>query len=175
MIKDIIDYEGLYKIDEFGLIYSCRKYKIMKHNIDRHGYHRIGLVNRNGKKLYKGVHRLVAQTFIPNPDNKPQVNHKDSDKSNNCVYNLEWVTSSENNIHAYRYGNNCKRTGNNNVKSIKIIQYDLNFKIIKEWESMNICANNLKLREGDISKVCNDIRNTCGGYIFRKKEGDLSE
>ena len=115
------------------------------------------------------VHRLVAQAFIPNPDNKPQVNHKDSDRANNNVINLEWVTSSENNTHAYKFGKNYRKFGKENGKSKPIIQYDLNGKFIKEWESLNMCANELCLHESCISMCCNGKRKTTGGFIFKKK------
>lgn len=175
--KDIKDYEGLYQVSNLGNIKSNsyidasghkRNSKNINPNIDRNGYYRVGLT-KNNKRKYFQIHRLVSQAFIDNPDNKPQVNHKDSDKSNNCVTNLEWVTSSENNIHAYKFGKNYPRFGKENGKSNTIIQYDLNGNFIKEWESLNMCANELCLQESCISMCCSGKRKTTGGFIFKKK------
>ena len=86
--KDIEGYEGLYEVSNFGRIKSLRTGKIMKPSINR-GYLKCILQNDGKYKMYY-VHRLVIQTFIPNPDNLPEVNHKDEDKTNNKVDNLEW-------------------------------------------------------------------------------------
>lgn len=114
--KDIKGYEGLYQISNLGRIKSLygwngRRYlereKILKpttKNDERSTYPRaiIKLTKNKKSKDYK-VHRLVAQTFIPNPKNKPQVNHIDGNPLNNRVENLEWCTDRENKIHAYKY------------------------------------------------------------------------
>lgn len=166
--KSVLHFEGLYEVSSLGNVKSLRQNKIMKHNVDKGGYHRVPLY-KNGKKLYKAIHRLVAQAFIPNIDNKPQVNHIDSDRSNNNVNNLEWVTSSENNTHAYKFGKNYSRFGVQNGKSQPIIQYDLNGNFIKEWESLNLCADTLDLQESCISLCCSGKRNSTGGFKFKKK------
>lgn len=176
--KDISGYENFYKVSNLGRVISLpyidkrgfkRTQKFIQLNTDRNGYKRVGLTGNNNKRKYLSVHRLVAQAFIPNPDNKPQVNHKDSDRSNNSVTNLEWVTSSENNTHAYKFGKNYPRFGKENGKSNTIIQYDLNGNFIKEWESLNMCANELYLQESCISMCCSGKRKTTGGFIFKKK------
>jgi len=114
--KSINGYEGLYEVSNFGEIRSldrqvmhkhtgCRKIKgrIKKLMIDRDGYPVVKL-SKNGKKCHFGVHRLVATAFIENPLELPQVNHKDGIKTNNHSSNLEWVTCSENAIHAFGLG-----------------------------------------------------------------------
>ena len=83
-----------------GRVWSCASRKYLKPWIDRNGYYRYRLHDGN----YQGAHRLVANKYIPNPDNKPVVNHLDGDKSNNHVSNLEWATQSENELHAYATG-----------------------------------------------------------------------
>lgn len=112
--KDIPNYEGIYKINNLGeirrystyCIYDRRipEYHNIKAHIDKNGYYRVLLSKNNKIKNYL-VHRLVAQTFIPNPNNLPQVNHKDENKTNNNVNNLEWCTRSYN----CQYGTRTKR------------------------------------------------------------------
>ena len=110
---DIPDYEGLYQITKSGLVWSCTRViersngksnivrgKLLGVTVDVNGYNSVTLADANHKTKKYLLHRLVAQIFIPNPENKPEVNHKDGDKSNNCVSNLEWATRYENQYHA---------------------------------------------------------------------------
>lgn len=101
--KEILGFNGRYHINENGEIRS--RFKLTTQSTMPLGYKYVLLRPEKGRKTKAKnclVHRLVASTFIPNPDNKPQVNHKDGNKSNNCVANLEWVTVSENHRHAFR-------------------------------------------------------------------------
>lgn len=111
--RDIPGYEGLYQASTYGRIKSYSRTwlsgrwvyrtipeRVMNPSVDRKGYYIIGL-RRDGKQKMSKAHRLVAMTFIPNPDNKPQVNHKDTNKKNNYVDNLEWATNGENMQHAH--------------------------------------------------------------------------
>jgi hypothetical protein len=101
--RDILGYEGLYKVSSLGRVYSCTKKVIRKFHVVNTGYYMVDL-NKNGarKKFY--VHRLVATQFLENSDNKPNVNHKDLSRTNNEVTNLEWCTFSENAVHAIENG-----------------------------------------------------------------------
>ena len=117
----------------------------------------------NGKAVSKSVHRLVAKTHIPNIENKPCVNHKDGDKTNNSVANLEWVTYSENNLHKYRVLGVAPPRGNTS----RIILYEeknLTFKGIVE------CANFLKVHPSTISRYLTNKRKMPKGIILRYLE-----
>lgn len=95
LIKDIKGYEDLYAITTFGRVWSYKNQKFLRPGLDKDGYQLVNLCVNYKKRTFK-VHRLVAEAFIPNPDGKPQVNHKDEVKTNNSVSNLEWATIKEN-------------------------------------------------------------------------------
>ena len=117
-MKDVCGYEGLYKVDENGNVFSVRNNKLLKRMMFPSGYEYVHLCNGKGKTKLFRVHRLVAEMFIPNPNNLPEVNHKDGDKLNNNVKNLEWCTYSENLKHAWDMGlNQGNRKGKNQWKS----------------------------------------------------------
>lgn len=106
--KDIKGYEGYYKVSNFGNVkrlvgIKVRKERILKPKISQTGYYCIVLCVNSKKRMYKN-HRLVAQAFILNPENKPCVNHRDGKKLNNHVGNLEWATYKEDRIHAVEMG-----------------------------------------------------------------------
>ena len=89
--KDIDGYDGIYKISNKGNVYSCISNKLMVGSITKSGYRQV-ILKGNGKIKAISIHRAVAQAFIENPNNLPQVNHKDENKLNNCVENLEWCS-----------------------------------------------------------------------------------
>lgn len=160
--KDISNYEGLYKISNFGNVISLKNRwserkapKKVKSHITDKNYKRIALCKNNNQKLFM-VHDLVAKTFIRN-FNYPEeeINHKDKNRLNNCVDNLEIISHIEN----IRYS-----------KSKKVIQYDLNGDFIKQWNSTREIENNLKLNHTCISDCCNGKQKTAYGYIWKYKE-----
>lgn len=113
--KDIKEYSGKYQISNWGNVRKINKdyrspaNKILKKQCQYKGYYTIDLHDENGYHKHL-IHRLVAEAFIPNPQNKPQVNHKDGDKSNNCVDNLEWCTEKENIVHSIKVLNKKRNT-----------------------------------------------------------------
>lgn len=100
-MKDVKGYEGRYKVTRDGKLYSVKSKRFIGH-LNAYGYYRASL--QVGKYKYKTffIHRLVAEAYIPNPENKPYINHIDGNKTNNCVSNLEWCTPQENIMHAYK-------------------------------------------------------------------------
>ncbi len=133
--KDIIGYEGLYQVSNLGRVKSLFRFskrknyvitiqeKLLKILNGPKGYNLIRL-SRNGiLKTYR-LHRLIAQAFIPNPENKPEVNHINGNKKDNCVNNLEWVTSAENMQHAHKNNLASKRFGSNN-NNTKLLEKDI--------------------------------------------------
>lgn len=184
--RDIKGLEGRYQVSNLGRVKSVSRWvnnngglryitsKLLSLTIKPNGYVCVRLHNPNCC-LY--VHRLVAEAFIPNPDNLPQVNHKDEVKTNNRVDNLEWCTVLYNN----NYGTKQERISKSRQNSDKwkesfiarrrrVIQYDLITKeILKEWES--VCSTK---NEGycisAISQCCNGIRHSAYGYGWRFSE-----
>ena len=102
--KPIKGWEDRYSITNDGRVYSYISGRYLHKGFDKDGYALVTLSRDNYMRTYR-IHRLVAETFVDNPDNKEEVNHKDFDRKNNWFENLEWVTSKENVYHSYLYGN----------------------------------------------------------------------
>lgn len=138
---DIPGYEGLYAITEEGRVWSYPKKGIgLNHNgkflkvyEDDKGYLKV-ILRKDSKAFNYQLHRLVAIAFIPNPEDKPQVNHIDGNKQNNCASNLEWVTLSENQKHAFKIGlqKGKKSKDNPMARSVKCINNNYIFNTIRE-------------------------------------------
>ena len=96
---DVAGYDGKYRVSSWGRIYNLHTGKFLCPHENKKGYLRVDLYDTRGNKKHAKVHRLVAQAFIPNPNDKPQVNHIDGNKRNNSITNLEWVTDEENKKH----------------------------------------------------------------------------
>lgn len=99
IFRDIKGYGGKYQISTWGRVYNTEYGRFVAPQETAKGYLRVDLFDANGYRKHHKVHRLVAKAFIENPDNKPQVNHKDGNKRNNSITNLAWCTNSENRQH----------------------------------------------------------------------------
>ena len=159
--KDIKGYEGLYQVSNIGRVKSltrtnCRKENILKQTNRGNGYYCVSLSKNNIVKTFC-VHRLVAEAFIPNPNNFPCVNHINEDKLDNRVENLEFCTIQYNSS----YGSVCQRLSqihtNRTDMSKPVLQYDLEGNFIKEWPSTREIERILGYNNAFISGCCRNI------------------
>ena len=170
-IYDDVVYEGLYQVSNLGNILSLNyrntgRAELMNPWEDKDGYLKIGL-RKNKKTDFILVHRLVAQTFLPNPDNLPQVNHKDENKANNRVENLEWCTIEYN--HNYGTINQRISKANTNGKlSKRVLQLSLTGELIREYPSARDCERN-GFEHSGVIRCCNGKQKTHKGFKFMYK------
>lgn len=169
--KDVVGYEGLYKVSNLGNVISLNyrktnKPKKLSYNVNHKGYLDVHLT-KNRTSKHKIIHRLVALAFIPNPNNLPQINHIDGNKQNNNVNNLEWCDNSQNQKHAYKLGLKKKLFGIDSPKHTKIYQYDLNGNFIKTWNYIKEASETLNICQSNISLCCIGSYKSAGGYIWR--------
>lgn len=152
----VVGYEGLYQVSSDGHVRSVktghRRELSTKHNRFT-GYDAVDL-RRDGECKTVSVHRLVATAFIPNPDDLPEVNHIDEDKTNNRVENLEWVTSSQNNFHS-----SYKRWKRVEARSV-------DGRLIATFESVDIAAEMLGVPKSCISNALRGRTGTCAGLVL---------
>lgn len=168
--KDIQGYEGLYQISNKGRVKSTRNNIILKPAMNNHGYYWVDLLN-HGIRKHATIHRLVAQAFIPNPNNYPQVNHIDENTINNQVSNLEWCTAQYN----HDYGTRNERAIKHMAEtiSIPIVQLSLNYELIKYWKSAS-SVNIQGIEHQHIAECCSGkIRTYKNYHWFYKKDYDL--
>jgi hypothetical protein len=155
--KEITNYVGLYEVSTLGNIRS--KLKILKPFLNSRGYLYVNLC-KDGKRKTISIHRLVAQAFIININNKPQINHIDGIKTNNISTNLEWTTNAENTQHAY--DNQLKISIGNLV-----VQYDKNNNEINRYNSIRNASKLTGIGYMSIRRCCRYERKTAGGYIWK--------
>lgn len=171
--KDIPGYEGKYQASNLGRIKSLPKRKgkgigyvkdeeILKASVEKYGYARVVLHKDGVKKKYQ-VHRLVAKTFIPNPEQKGYVNHINCNKADNRVENLEWCTDSENMIHAFK-------NGLVHLPTRSVGQYDLQGSLIKVFNSMTEAEQETGVLRGNIWMCCVGQRKTAGKSIWKYED-----
>lgn len=160
------DIEGYlnYQVSNMGRVKSLgddknRKEKILKGGITKKGYLQVVLC-KDGKTKKYYIHRLVAQAFIPNPNNLPQVNHRNEDKTDNRVDNLEWCDGKYNN----NYGTKIERQKKKLFKSI--LQFTLDGEFIKKWDSTAQVEKELGIKNNNICNCLKGRNKTAGGYIW---------
>ena len=153
-------YEGLYEVSDQGRVKSLKfgKERILKPVRTPKGYLIINLYKNGEMKSYR-IHRLVAKTFIPNPDNLPEVNHKDENKENNSVQNLEWCDSKYNN----NYGTRTDRC------SKPVLQFTKDGEFVKEWKSTIDVQRNLGYFHNNISYCCTGRYKSAYNFIWKYK------
>lgn len=180
--KDIVGYEGRYQISNLGNV-LCLNYKnthkphLLSIFTTKTGYNQIHLTKANKQSRFF-VHVLVAKAFIPNPYNKPQVNHIDGNKQNNCVDNLEWVTAKENIEHAMQNGL---------IRSIKyfdafasrhtinesVLQYDLHGNFIKKWKYLIEASKYYQCDPNLIKKCMKGYTKSAKGFIWKENTNPI--
>ena len=133
--RTVKDYP-LYSVSNLGRLKNNKTQKILKGGLDIYGY-RIAILCNNGKRKSKTIHRLIAEAFIDNPDNKPQVNHINGDKSDNRLENLEWMTAGENTRDANRHGKGHQMNQNGEKNSMSSLTEQQVIEIIKETKKPN--------------------------------------
>ena len=178
MWKEIPNTDGLYLISEDGKVFSTRSNRILKNQQLGNGYWRIEL-NIDGKYERRFIHRLVAEAFIPNPNNYPCVNHKDENPSNNHVSNLEWCTHKYNMNYGTRTARmNAHRVipkGADNPQSIRVYQFSLDGEFLAEYGSCGEAGRETGLRSSSIARAVNGSRKQYAGYYWSdKKEFEYS-
>lgn len=161
-----------YSVSSSGSVRNDNRMSLLKPTTNHKGYLYV-VLSKDGKTTTKKIHRLVAESFIDNPDNKPQVNHIDGNKQNNDVSNLEWCTNQENQDHFWRVIKNKqykKRPINRrsyalseNPRARKVLRVNDN----KVYNCLTEAALDSKTTESLISQVCRGKRRTTGGYMWR--------
>lgn len=175
--KPVVGYEGLYEVSSYGRVRSLDRYdgrgwwikgRILKLIMDKKGYLTVGISKNNHRQTFK-VHRLVALHFIPNIENKPEIDHINTDKTDNRVENLRWVTPKENSNNPISIVNKSEsKKGVKNKRHQPVLQYDKDGNFIREWDTITEAETTLNITH-KIHYVCQGKRKTCGGYIWKYK------
>ena len=180
--KTIEGYEGLYEISNTGQVKSLpsivwydnsqghrkrtKQGGILTPKLEKSGYYRIGL-RKNGAKKFFAIHRLVATAFVPNPDNLPEVNHKDENKLNNRADNLEWCTTQYNSSYGTRWQRLYKNGGGS--RHLRIGKYDQEGNLLGTWDSIAQAARANGVSESAV-RMCAKGKPSAGrvfGYIYK--------
>lgn len=176
--RSVPGYEGLYKVSNYGRVYSLDRLVLCKNGVQKsvkkrmlkltrhhYGYLVVSLM-RERHRYQVGVHVLVGRAFIPNPDKLPQINHKDENKTNNLVGNLEWCTLQYNNNYGTRVERLSKSQRNDPKKSKPVRQLTKNGLLVREFPSVAEAARVSGICENSIRAVCRHRKShlTAGGY-----------
>lgn len=161
--KPVVGFESRYLISDQGRLFSIKSGRLRKPKLTKDGYEVFALC-KNGKSKHIAAHRLVAIAFIENPLGLPCVNHKDENKRNNSVSNLEWITIKDND----NYGTRNKRMSA--TKKKPVTQYDLNMNIVQIHTGVKDAMRSTGVNKNSIINACRGCRESAGGYIWRYKE-----
>ena len=145
-------------------VYRNEKYHPLSQWVDNVGYYQV-VFRQNGKRRYVRVHRLIAETLLPNPNNLPQVNHIDGNKLNNKIENLEWTTNAKNTQHGYDNNLYKNRSRKHSVVAINKITGEQ-----FEFNSIRSCADNLGLNRKTITAILKEQKTNNYSYNFKYKE-----
>ena len=179
--KDIKEYEGLYQVSNLGRIKSLyfKNEKILKGRLDKDGYILVRLY-KNEKGINKKVHRLVAEAFVP--ECKIQVNHKNGIRDDNRAENLEYVTASENQLHAFyvlkrkhKILTEKEKEKLFSARSKSVIQYDVELNKKFVYKSIREAERNTGISHISISRCCRKKQETAGGYIWRYENDEIKD
>jgi hypothetical protein len=165
--RDVKGYENLYQVSRKGKVRSSHKgyWEVLTSVVNRHGYNQY-LFHKDGKRKNMRGNRLVAEAYIPNPDNLPFVNHKDENPANDCVENLEWCTAKYNN----NYGTARQRSSINHSKNRPVCMFNVDGTFIREFYNINDAARFVDGAHTCILRCCNNKVFCYKGYIWRYKE-----
>lgn len=171
--KDVNGTNGLYQVSDMGQI--RRGGRILKPQARRHGYLSVWIYDGHGNRTQKSVHRIVAEAFVPNPNNLPEVNHKDERKTNNTAQNLEWCSHQQNSSYGTR-GARLSKKLTNGPKSKKIAQYTTDGKLVRVFPSLQE-ASRSGYSAANISRCANGHKkySHAYGYIWRYVSKDISQ
>lgn len=179
--KDIEGFEGLYQVSSFGRVKSCKRFitkqnrwgkiqkyclkeKILSQYVNTSGYCIVNLWD-NEKCIHKLVHRIVAEAFIPNSNNLPEVNHNDENKLNNTYLNLMWCDRKFNNNYGKQSKEGRRLAGKHRMK--KVCQLSIEGEFIKVFEGIRVAEEQTGVDNTAISRCCKGIFKTAGGYVWR--------
>ena len=165
----VLGFEGVYEVSSLGQVRN-QKGEILKQGIKRTPCTCYKVVHlwKDGAYYTKYVHRLIAEAFIPNPNNLPMINHKDEDGTNNLISNLEWCTREYNVNYGTAKERRAKKIrGRESEKRKPVLQYDLDGKLVARHNSVADAANSVCCSTNDISKVCLGQRKTAKGFVWK--------
>lgn len=179
--RDIVGYEGLYQVSNFGNIKSLSKKWTGNNGSSRShddiilkpfptpkGYLKVKLAKSGIQKNFS-VHRLVMTMFIANDNNLPEINHKNGIKSDNNLKNLEWISTSDNQLHSIHSLGRIFKRGSDHFRAVKAVQRSMKGNVIKIYGSITDASNELGINRPNIVSCLTGKRRSAGGYLWTLK------